>query len=319
MTVSTNLTCPECGAVLRSNKPVSAGKSVKCPKCGAGFVVGGDGAAHGVRTAAAPVQKKPAAAAPVAPLRPDDDDDEGGGGMYTFRNEEQTSAAPAVDYQSELESRDLRGPAMKEIVDPSNKLILVGTSGFLGWVALAIAMSIPVLFPIETKEERDKARAAKMLQLQMLRNAAGPMAKDLPPIVNEEDSSIFTVGVIDLRAVGNFRWYLIVLCFLPTVLGMAYSAVLSMGAVKIQNLEGREWGIAASVMAMVPLNAGGLLFVLALVLNLVLDLMFEGWFKYMVLGFLLICAWGTNLAAGIWMLTILNKPEVIAGYEYVAD
>jgi hypothetical protein len=318
MTVTTNLTCPECGAVLRSNKPVSAGKSVKCPKCGAGFVVGGDGAAHGVRTAAAPVQKKPAAATPVAPLRPDDDDDEGGPSTYVFRNEA-LPVAPEVDYQSELESRDLRGPAMKEVVDPSNKLILVGASGFLGWVALAITMSIPVLFPLETKEERDKARAARNFQIQMLQNAAGGMAKDLPKINNEEDSSIFTVGVIDLRAVGNFRWYLIVLCFLPIVLGMAYSAVLAMGAVKIQNLEGREWGVAASVMAMVPLNAGGMLFVLALVLNLVLDMMFEGWFKYMVLAFLLICAWGTNLAVGIWMLTILNKPEVIAGYEYVAD
>jgi hypothetical protein len=208
---------------------------------------------------------------------------------------------------------------MEMLVDPSNKLILVGATGFLGWCALLITMTIPCLFPLETKEERDKVRAQKLQQLEMMRVAAGPAAKDLPPVVLEDDSSIFTVGAVDLRALGAFRWYLVVACFLPVILGMAYSAVLSMGAVKIQNLESREWGVAASVMAMVPLNAGGILAMLALVLNLLLDMMFEGWFKWICLAFLLVCAWGTNLAVGIWMLTTLNKPEVIAGYEYVPD
>jgi hypothetical protein len=316
MTITANLTCPECGAVLRPAKPIPPGKSVKCPKCGAGFVAGADAKSHAIRPAASPVQRQPAA--PVAPIRPVDDDENEGAETYTVKHEEAT-AAPEVDYEGQVDVRDLRGPAMQLLVDPSNKLMMVGASGFLGWVGLLIAMVIPVLFPLETKEERDKALAQKKQQWENTKRAAGPLADKMAMPVFEEETSFFTIGAIDLRALGNFRWYVTAVCFLPVFLGLAYSAVLSMGAVKIQNLEGREWGVAASVMAMVPLNAGGLLFVLALVLNLILDFMFEGWFKWITLAFLLICAWGTNLAVGIWMLTTLNKPEVIAGYEYVAE
>jgi hypothetical protein len=136
---------------------------------------------------------------------------------------------------------------------------------------------------------------------------------------DDDEASIFALGDIDFRKIAEMKWWGIALCFLPLILGMLYSGALSMGAVKIQNLESRQWGIASSIMAIVPINCWGLLTVLALVLNMGLDMIFEGFFKWVILGFLLVCFWGLNVAVGILMLTTLNKPEVVAGYEYVPD
>jgi hypothetical protein len=306
-----SLTCPECGAVLRPAKPLRPGKSVKCPKCGAGFVVGEDQPRPVEKRTASPVQTKPSGGGiPVAPVTAGDEDEEGG--LYAFRGDENFDA-PEVNYAPELEIKDLRGPAMKEVVDPSNKLILVGVTGFLGWVAFLVTLVIPIMFPLETKEQREKARQQKIQEISM-RKGLAPGQVELP-----EEMSFLTIGKLDLASLGEWHLYASIPCLLPMVLGMIYSFILCIGAVKIQNLESREWGIAASVMAMIPLNAGGLLCFLALILNIVLNLLFEDWFKWAVLVFFLICAWGTNLAVGIWMLTVLNKPAVIAGYEYVPE
>lgn len=325
MSTTTNITCPECSTVLRPAKPLRAGKSVKCPKCGAGFVVGGEresrgGSAGGQikpAAAAAPAKKKPA---PVAPIMPDDDDDDGGGGTYGFVSEEKTEA-PEVDYAPDVGIRDLRGPAMMEIVNPSNKMIFAGVFGFLGWLGFLVILLIPLLFPLATKEERAKEREIKEKARQMAK-ANGPkdtVTKEDPPKKDDDDDSILKIGDLDLRDIAELPWYLIVLCLMPQVLGMIYCATLSVGAVKIQNLESREWGVAASIMAMVPLNVGGLICVAAMVLNLLLGLLFDDWFKWVVVGFLLVCIWGLSLAVGIWNLTVLNKPDVIAGFEYVAE
>jgi hypothetical protein len=316
MSSTTTITCPECGTVLRPAKPLSAGKSVKCPKCQAGFVVGDNEPrpAASKSKGPSPVQKKP----PVAPIVPTDDDEDGGGGTYDVKGE-LGADGPAIDYAPDMSIRDLRGPAMVEIVDPSNKLIIVGVTGFVGWVAFLVTLLIPVLFPLQTRQEREKARAELLKQEEMKRAATKPGMVAPPPQKVEEETSFLSIGGLDLRDIGDLPWYLVVPCLLPMIFGMIYSGALSMGAVKIQNLESRDWGVASSIMAMVPLNAGGLLCMLALVLNITLDFLFEGSFKWIVLSFFLICAWGVNLAAGIWMLTVLNKPDVIAGFEYVAE
>jgi hypothetical protein len=309
---------------LRPSKPVRAGKSVKCPKCGAGFVVGGDepaaAPARPKPKPASPVQKKPST--PVASVLPDnDDDEEGGGGTYSFEGGgNEVDAVKPVNYELDTSIRDLRGPAMQAVVAPSNKLILCGVTGFLGWVAFLVVLIIPIMFPLQTPEEKAKDRQAKR-QKEQLRVAMGG-AKDGNADKKSDDDdepSIFALGDIDFRKIADMRWWAIALCFLPVILGMLYSAALSMGAVKIQNLESRQWGIASAIMAIVPINCWGLLTVLALVFNMGLDMIFEGFFKWIILGFILIIFWGLNVAVGILMLTILNKPEVIAGYEYVAE
>jgi hypothetical protein len=324
MATITSVNCPECNAVLRPAKPLRAGKSVKCPRCGAGFVVGGDEPAPAPSKPKpkppSPVQKKPSSGlTPVASVLPDNEDDEGGGGTYSFEGGHVEEAAP-VRYELDTSIRDLRGPAMTAVIDPSNKLIIAGVTGFLGWVAFLILLIIPILFPLQSAEEKAKEKESKR-QKEQLRLAMGG-TKDPNESVNksdDDDASIFALGDIDFRKIADMRWWGIVLCLLPLVLGMLYSATLCMGAVKIQNLESRQWGIASSIMAIVPINCWGLLTVLALVLNMGLDMMFEGFFKWIVLGFFLIIFWGINVAVGIWMLTVLNKPEVIAGYEYVPD
>src|SRR5262249_6192497 len=123
MATTTNITCPECHTVLRPSKPVSAGKSVKCPKCGAGFVVGGDepaaAPARPKPKSPSPVQKKPSnGLKPVASVVPDnDDDEEGGGGTYNFQGGgHEEDAAKPVSYELDTSIRDLRGPAMTAVV-----------------------------------------------------------------------------------------------------------------------------------------------------------------------------------------------------------
>jgi hypothetical protein len=320
MSTSAAIICPECHTTLRPAKPLRPGKSVKCPKCGAGFVVGGDEPAQSPPRAKppSPVQKKPKhQETPVAAVMPvDDDDEDGGGGTYSFHASEKEEG-PNISYAPDMSIRDLRGPAVTAIIDPSNKLIIVGVLGFLGWIAFLVVLLIPLLFPLQTKEERQKALEARIREAELKRVVKPGIP--LEPIKIEDDPSFFAVGSVDFRSVGEMSTVLAILCLLPPVLGMIYSAILCMGAVKIQNLESRDWGVISSIMAMVPINAGGMICFLAMVLNMALDFLFDGDFKYIVLGFFLVCYWGLNLAVGIWMLTVLNKPEVIAGFEYVPE
>ncbi len=319
--MSTNISCPECGAVLRPAKPLPAGKSVKCPKCGAGFAIGArnsrsaDARVSPARPAPSPVKKKPSAGpapapvAPIAPVMPGDDEE--GGGIYSVATGKEHDGGIEIDYAPDVGIRDLRGPAVMEIVNPTNKMILVAATGFLGWVAFLVIMIIPILFPNKTSEDIRREKEDKDFFEKTGMHLPKP---------KDDDSSMLVVGDLDLRKVANLPWYLIVPCLLPMPLGMIYSATLAAGAVKTQSLESREWGIASAVMAMVPLNAGGLLCILTMVLGGLLDLLgFEGAFKWIMLGLLLTMAWGTNLACGIWLLTVLNKPEVIAGFEYVPE
>jgi endogenous inhibitor of DNA gyrase (YacG/DUF329 family) len=334
MATTTSVSCPECGAVLRPAKPLRVGKTVKCPKCDAGFVIGAEEERRPAPAAtakpAAPAPKKPAGSpapkkpaggsAPVAPIMPanDDDDDYGGGGTYAVTTEDKGDGAE-VDYAPDMGIRDLRGPAMQAIVDPSNQLIFTGAMGFFGWLAFLVILLIPLLFPLSTKAERDKAREMKEKAAKMAAMTAPKGQPQEPVKKDDDDSSILKIGGLDLRDIAELHWALIILCLMPQVIGLIYSGTLAMGAVKVQNLESREWGVAASVMAMVPLNVGGLMCGMAMVLNLALDLLFDEPFKWFVLGFFLVCVWGLSLACGIWMLTVLNKPEVIAGFEYVAE
>src|SRR5262249_36142157 len=51
--------------------------------------------------------------------------------------------------------------------------------------------------------------------------------------------------------------------------GLAYSCVLAFGAVKMQSLESYTWGMAASVMSMIPVAMLGILGVLYLLVTLI--------------------------------------------------
>ena len=301
MTTSTKISCPKCGAVLRPAKPLPAGKSVKCPKCEARFVVGQNGTHVKKQQPSAP----PPPVAPLAP--PNDDDDEGGGGIYSVATPGANDGGMEINYAPDMSIRDLRGPAMTEIVNPTNKMIIVAAAGFLGWAAFMVILLIPILFPVKTELEKQKEEQDKLI--------AERKGEKWTP-----EPSIMMIGDLDLRAIGDLPWYLAIPCLLPLPLGMIYSGVLAYGAVKAQSLESREWGVASAIMAMIPLNAGGLLCLLTFILSGLADFMdLEGAFKWMYVCVFLLGAWGTNVAVGVWLLTILNKPHVIAGFEYVGE
>lgn len=316
----TKVQCPECDAELRPAKPLPVGKSVKCPKCGAAFVVGGDRPApvkansKSAPTPPAPVKKKPSkpAGLPVAPVLPhDDDDDEGGGSYAVIKEEEAGGGGPAINYAPDVGIRDLRGPAMQQVVDPSNKMIFIAVLGFFGWLVFAIIMLIPLLFPLQDKdkEQKEKDKAA------MARAGVVTAAQKK----EDKETSFLKIGKIDFRDITKLRWYLMVPCLLPLFLGMAYSATLAMGAVKVQNLESRAWGLATAIMAIIPLNVAGLMVFATLALNLLLDFDEAGASDWIILGLVLTLIYLSNLGVGVWMLKVLNNPEVIAGFEYRAE
>jgi hypothetical protein len=118
----------------------------------------------------------------------------------------------------------------------------------------------------------------------------------------------------------DLPWYLFFVSLLPLVLLMFYSALVAYGAIQMQNLESRRWGIAGAIMVMLPFNIGGLQAVTAMVVQkgmgmLIDDMAYIG----MVVIVFTAAEWVACLAIGIWNLTVLMNEDVIAGFEYVAE
>jgi hypothetical protein len=312
MTTRAKVTCPECQSVLKPTKPLPVGKRVRCPKCGASFIVepgpGGERPAGrakpGRGKAAAPAGKK------KPPRQPFDDDEEGGDPTYGVVGDKEQEG-PDIEYAPDMSIKDLRGPAQEAIVNPSNKLIFVGVLNFLGWLVFLIFLMIPKVFPPDPVPASKVEENKRLEALEAGKNKDNKEAKK-----KEDDTTIFSLAGYDLRKIswGEFSlWILLV------VVGALYSGVLANGAVKIQNLESRGWGIAASIMAMVPLNVGGNLLVGLMVLDIFYDLLFEGAYKTFMLILSLVVIWLLSVGVGVWNLVTLNKPEVVAGFEYKAE
>jgi hypothetical protein len=89
----------------------------------------------------------------------------------------------------------------------------------------------------------------------------------------------------------------------------------------MQNLEGRNWALASSIMSMVPIGAGGFWLVTGTLAGIVLStLVFDDkesvWMAvYVVAGMEVL--WGVLI--GLWNLRTLLDEKVKTGYEYVAD
>jgi hypothetical protein len=338
----TRVTCPECEAVLRPAKPLSPGKSIKCPKCGAGFVVPDEEEepAPRPRTKAKPkaasarkavakktsdkVTKKPGkadkAAAPAPKKDQVDDDEEGGSIAYgVAKEEEDEENKPKINYAPDTSIKDLRGPAQAAVIVPTNMVTLAGVLGFIGWLGFLIIILIPILFPLDA-ESTDKAHPTEALDIFTGLAGASPQgafSASAPPKEKKEDPSMFIVLGFDLAIFALYPWYLLIVVLMPIFLGLAYSSTLILGAVKTQNLESREWGIVSSIMAMIPYNAGGLLVVLLLVFNLLLNMLFdEQDFINLILIVIASLVYLAQAAAGTWLLVVLMREEVVAGFEY---
>jgi hypothetical protein len=334
------LTCPECKTVLKPAKPLAPGKTVKCPECGSRFTAADDAPEAPLKkpkTASADddaAPKKSADRKAVAkksgdkkadkPKKPvakpaDDDDDEGG--TYTFVGDHDESDKPDIEYAADMSIKDLRGPAASALVQPSNALIITGGLGFFGWIALLILILIPTLFPIDN-DEGDKTKPPKaVIGLDHGLGAVND-STDLPPEIKNDPNrkTMFALFGVNIAFVGLLAWYLFILSLLPIFLGMIYSGLVCYGAVKIQNLEARGWGIASSIMVMAPLNLGGFMMATSILLNFLVGMVLDDLkFIYGVLIFMMVVESLAAIGVGVWALTTLLSEKVIKGYEYKGE
>jgi predicted Zn finger-like uncharacterized protein len=337
MAVST-ITCPKCATVLRPAKPLPEGKKVKCPKCGTVFAAAEPAAGPAAKKPEPTGAKKNPPKGPALPRPGKDEDEEDSGGIYSFVNdgtadeedeEDGKRKKPNINYAPDMSIKDLRGPAQEAVMRPSNALIFVGIMGFLGWLGLIVVLLIPVLFPLPDDDE-GKPRPAKGIGPGLAAGAQGtpaspfggppPQSGDKEKKKDEEGKSAFDVAGMDFGLLAFFAWWLLILAILPLVLGMVYCGVVTYGGVKMQNLESRAWGIASSILALLPFTTGGLMLLTAFLCNWLLNMLFDDPAFSMYIAIVLMSIQTVAaLAAGVWNLVVLMRPEVIEGFEYVPE
>jgi hypothetical protein len=321
MTVS-KLICPECKKVLKPTKPLPEGKKVTCPKCGANFPAKSpplDPAARQPKKPAAParptaVKKAKQADKPIRPIEQrrhdlDEDEDEEEGGVYGIAGLSE-KGGPEIEYTPDMSVKDLRGPAQALLVRPSNFLILAGVLGFFGWLGFMIFVLIPIIFPLKEKTDDKNKQAAPVVS---------PQAKDKKDDkAGASKISFFKIWGINFADLAEAEWYWTVLSILGFAAGMVYSGIVTLGAVSIQNLESRKLGIVSCIMAIIPLNTIGAVFLAAMALQIPMDMLFDEWTQYMLMGVgAILCVLAA--AAGLAALVTLMRAEVVAGFEYKAE
>jgi len=189
-------------------------------------------------------------------------------------------------------------------------------------VALLVILLIPTLTPIDN-DETDKSKQAKPIigiehGLGALTDEKDPGA-ELPSDSNRR--AMFQLFGVNIAAFSMLAWYLFVLILLPIFVGMVYCAFVTYGAVRIQNLEGRGWGIASSIMMMLPLTSAGFVASTGILATFLLGGVFSietgsvtGSVITMISLEHVVC-----IGVGVWGLITLLSERVIKGFEYKAE
>jgi hypothetical protein len=292
------LTCPECGRVLRPAKPVAAGKKVRCPECDTVFVAGEEDDDR-PRRPAAPKGGKTAAAGGKKSA-PKKQEAEEVYGYIKDPDEEDEDKKPRIDYAPDESIKDLRGPAIVILTGPVTKLQMVGMFGVIGWVLLFVLLLIPTVFPI-TPDEKEKEKAK---QDAMMAKQKGKDAKPAAP----KGPGFFSAFGFD------FSGYFVIL-MVPMIAMAVYSAMVVGGGIKAQNLESRRWGIAASIMAMLPIHIAGLGMVTFMVFQWAMTLVMDEP-EYLLLSVIVGVEYLISLGVGAVALKALMNEDVIAGFEF---
>jgi hypothetical protein len=274
------VTCPNCQAVLRPAKPVDAGKKVKCPRCGTGFVV--SDVPMDV-TAAEPLEPP---SPPVPERRPYDEDEDTGPATYEFKDQpEPVRKKPARDYDdddyedeeeqefdehgkmnlsivADLTVKDPRGIAQEKVIRPSNWLMFSAIASIILELIRLSWFLIPVFFSLPEDTS--------------LTNPPG--FQQSKETAKEKD---FTKDL----TWGLAKWLFVLLQILASVIVFVYNGFIVIGTVKIQNLEGYAWGITACILGLLPGCT---------------------------------CCYPLSLISGIVCLITMRNPQVIEGFEYKA-
>jgi hypothetical protein len=351
MTVA-RLTCPDCKAVLKPARPVPVGKKVKCPRCGTTFAAAEDEASDAAEAPTMHVPKKtapgkkPEAAKPTAskPAKPSDDDD--GPATYSVTLDPDDEPAepakpgkpaapkkkkPEISQVPDMSVKDLRGPAQAAVVSPTNALLISGLAGFIGWLALLVLLLIPALFPLDSDEtDKNKPRQAlriprglSTIKFPLSLPGATGTTKDKEKEKKDEESgrSFLYVMGYDLADIAGYDLMTFFVYVLPILFGMIYAGIVAFGAVKVQNLESRNWGFVSSIMGMLPINAGGLIIVVLIGMERILEMIYyddPGTMHAYQIGVAVLICLG-ELGAGAWMVMTLLREDVVEGFEYKAE
>ncbi len=316
------ITCPHCEAVMKTPRPVPAGKRLTCPKCGDEFTTpdAGVGAAAAeapkkkaadprtaTKAAGKPAAKSPAKAAkgaPAPPPKPADDDDEGG--TYSFADEKKKPAGGGDDDDEDEEDeatkqrkkdlefaldtsiKDPRGPAQARVIWPSNLLIICGAVPFFLYFGFILFLVWPFFFaervvPPDVVFEWKTAKEPVWTKYSELSDAE-----------KKKVDSVQWQWVVpaDAKAYEAYwpwdfwgiplRITLVCCC----VFWMCLAGTIAYGGVKMQMLESWTWGMVSSCIC---------------------------------LGLGVIGGWAFGLAVGLWCVLVLNDPKVKAGFEYKAE
>jgi hypothetical protein len=317
------MNCPECDALLRPAKPLPAGKNVKCPKCGASFVVPGqdEGVTKGkpppARSKPAPAAK--AAAPPPAPPKNDYDDDDGPETYAVIKEPEapeepeeaededdeeegdakKKSKKPDLEFLPDLSVKDPRGPAQAAVVSPSNVLMLAGFLGCLMNLAYIAILAWPMLFqehmldpsdvPLGKEKEKDK-----------------PLKKEWKDLSNEEKGQ--------MEDATDEYWPWVVGELVWAFLSLAYNALIILSGVKMQNLESYTWSMIGAIMALAPVGA---LWFLDVLVPYPIPKMRTG--GGMIFGGVAMAHYMVSVFAGFIVFTSLRSKKVLDGFFYKGE
>jgi hypothetical protein len=332
---ATRLICPECNATLRPSQPVPDGKRVKCPKCGAGFASPGvlpeqvfevvdeektvapqsrpRPPARKDKPAARAAGKPPAAKPKAAPSPPADDDEEGG--LYSFKDnlEEMDAEKPEIDYTPDTSIKDLRGPAQGHIVRPSNFMLALAAINVILSIFTIVFNAWPFLFADHVVnhidyfyEKYDKSPDPKL-------KARGKNLPQNREALTEDEKH-------DLEEYENWDIKKRIFLMVGYLLVAIYCGVVATGAVKMQNMESRGWSLTSAIMTIIPIAAGGILYLLYLLIPMftLIAIDSEDVRYYVAYGVMGVAALLVS-AVGGWALRVLLLPEVIDGFNYVAE
>jgi len=349
--------CPGCKTKLQLPDETKPGTRVQCPSCkkvlalpGASNPSGAGGSPS--KPQPSPPQPSPPKPAPAPAPAPSSFEDEDEGGLYGVRNdpdlddeEDEESPKkgkskgpantpkkkkPAIKYAPDTSIKDLRGPAMNHVVQPSNYMML--QCGLVMVTAIAsIAIAVwPFMFqervliptvalkPYYAEKMAAPGTEGKNAKSRWDRIDGGWVEWPRPKKAKEDDTGFsrgeemkdFEVEAAMIEV--NKHYPFAVAWLVLSILILAYALTVAFGAVKMQSLESYAWAMTSAVLAMLPFGAMGLL-----VYFFKPGMDFQA--DMPIILFVLAIEAVFTLLVGLMNLAVLLKEEVKAGFAYRSD
>jgi hypothetical protein len=174
-----------------------------------------------------------------------------------------------------------RPAALAQVTGPGNRLLMFGLLQAVFFAAMILRHVLPLATPVsEGYKDEDPGPA----QVQTEKDKAKQQKKEPEGYTKSE----------------HFKWIGIYL------LGLVYSSVVAVGASKMQNLDSITWGYVGAIMQMIA----GIPLLMLYVANTFAWV--EEWYWAILPG---LAGLLQGLLPGIACLTVLNQPDVKAGFQ----